>query len=247
EVELQQSVNKSTAKQTAWSMEGKTSWLQDAARCSTSRTEAPAPVGDPKQPEQPTTGAPKVSMTAYLLCQRRTSSGEYEDVPDCDAATLTEGDRIRIGAQIDSNAHVYVVNYNDKGQFQMLYPPPGEPNVFAGGQAFFLPEGEGADAWLELDDVADVVEHLQLVASASKLPELEARRGMNLPPTQQGNFQQAAIATRGLLEPYTHRGFKMPKSAKTQVKVQGGGQVETVPVVVSGLGATVVEFEVIHQ
>ena len=243
EAELKQSATRSSAKQVSWSMEGKMSWIQDAAQCKVTRTQVGAPIA---APEAKPADATEVAMTAYLLCQRQTSPGAFEDVPDCDAAELTEGDRVRIGAKVDTNAFLYIVNYNDKGQFQMLYPPPGDPNVFTGGQEFFLPEGEGADAWLVLDDVADVVEHLQLVASAKKIPELEARRGMNLPPTSKGKLQSEAVATRGLLEPYTHRGFSMPKSNKTRVKVSGQ-TVETVPVEVKGLGATVVEFEVIHK
>lgn len=236
----------------AWAIESKLAWIQGAVQCD--NEQAPG-LTIPS-------GAPKVELTAYLLCQRKAGSG-WEDVPNCDGAELREGDRVRFGYKTAAPARIYILAHNSTGQFQMLFPDPGIDNESTPNADTFVP----GDDWFVLDDVGGVTEVVQIVASAEKLPELEALRGKDFPPQSapvagggNGNANKGpqvktkpkaapeAYKTRGLLEPIIMRGFKAQSKGKAPVRSSvGQAEVATVPAVNTLPGASAVEFRVIHK
>jgi hypothetical protein len=225
------------ARSAAWALEGNLYQLEQALECPPPL--APSADAHPSRafrkrgslhlvagengPEEPV----EVAVDAFLLCQRRKSDGTYEDVTACNRAELTQGDR------------VYLFGYNDSGQFQMLFPDPTIRNQVEPEHVVFLPSGED---WLELDDVGGVREYVHLVAAAQPVAELEALRGIDVPPNESQATQER---TRGLLEPLITRGFTQRGGPITLEA--GGRRVSTVPVVVSELDVVGVEFEIIHR
>ncbi|MEE2645461.1 MAG: DUF4384 domain-containing protein [Myxococcota bacterium] len=168
--------------------------------------------------------ARKIRVRAWLICQRMTASG-YQAIDDCNEATLKTNDRVKIAFDSDKAAHFYIVNYNDLGQYQMLYPAPEQSNQLAAGQRLVLPPG---DQWLEADENSGSTEHLQLIGAGSPISLLEGQRGLDLPPKPSGGLRSQARQVRAFTEPMVTRGFrlsgptlKLPTSAGAALASKG--------------------------
>jgi hypothetical protein len=228
------------SKEATWELESKLSWLQEILACP---KEGPAiPVASTASPDQ------NITLTAYLICQRKVGTRKFVDVSECTEATLKEGDRIKIGFRSDRDARFYVFNYNDTGLFQMIFPDRGIANELEAGRDYILPP----DDWLELDDQKNVTERLQVVASLEKIQQLEDLRGAYFEPkTKSGGGKprasKAAVKTRGLLEPVLTRGFKQKGRKPVKLDVGAKEPVETVPMVVTKPGVNVIEFKLVHK
>lgn len=236
---LDEKKNADDSRDMAWELEAKMAWLQDILMCKEQSPQALAP--------EKLAAAEEITLTAYLICQRKVGD-KFVDVPECTETPLAENDRVKIGFRSDKDARFYVLNYNDTGLFQMIFPDRGIANEITAGRDYILPP----DSWLELDDQKDVVEHLQIVASLEKIDQLEALRGAYFEPKAAPDQKKVkapkeAIQTRGILEPVITRGFK--QKGKPPVKLEVGEQepVNTVPMIASRPGVNVIEFKLYHK
>lgn len=220
--------------QLAWEAESKMAWLGKVLEC----PKEGAPTLEAKAETQP-----EVSLTTYLLCQRR-EQGRFVDVPACTKTPLAENDKVRFGFKVSEPAYIYVLNHNDTGLFQMLFPDKGVPNKVIAEKDYIFPP----DSWLELDDQSGVIEHLQVIASVEPIPELEAQRGVYIEPGKGASKRPSkqAIKTRGVIEPLLTRGFKQ-KSKPVMLDVGDASPVSTIPMVSKRKGVVVNEFEIIHK
>jgi hypothetical protein len=100
----------------------------------------------------------------------------YHDYPDCDGATLTEGDRFRLILKSSASAHLYLMMHNAHGERAVLFPDQGVPNQVRGGVSYLLP----SEGWYELDERGGVTERLQLLASRRPLEPFEQARGLRV-------------------------------------------------------------------
>ncbi len=228
-----------SVKEATWELDAKMAWLQEILACP---KEGQSVLASPEAatPEQ------DITLTAYLICQKQVG-GKFVDVPECTETSLRENDRVKIGFRVDKPARLYVLNYNDTGLFQTIFPDRGIANEIEPGRDYILPP----DDWLELDDQVGVVEHLQIVASLEKLQQLEDLRGAYFEPkpgdkAAQATAKKASVKTRGLLEPVLTRGFKQKGKAPVMLEA-GGAKVQTVPMVASRPGVNVIEFKLSHQ
>ncbi|MEO1272197.1 MAG: DUF4384 domain-containing protein, partial [Myxococcota bacterium] len=90
-----------------WSLESGLLGLEHALTCSEASVAAAA-----RQP---------VALTVHLVCEQK-KDGRFVSLPACSEVELVEGDRVRFGFSVDQDAFIYILNYNTKGQFQMLFP-----------------------------------------------------------------------------------------------------------------------------
>ena len=223
----------------AWELESKLSWLQEVLACPKSPSNVIMPSSAPS-------AAASITLTAYLVCQRRVR-GAFVDVPDCTKTPLSEGDRIKIGFKANRSAHFYIFNYNNTGLFQMLFPDHGVANKIEAEREYLIP----VDGWLELDDQQNVTEHLQVVASIERLPQLERLRGTYVESNARSKTRQrhskVAVQTRGLLEPVLTRGFKQKAKKPIKLDVGEANPVMTVPMVTTRSDVNVIEFKLRHK
>jgi len=240
----------------AWLIESHMSWIREAARCERPPSvadvvpESEIPASDPprqkgllhlaasaaSQPEP-------ISLDAMLICERRQPDGSFVEVERCNHATLTENDRFKVAFATDRDAYAYVFLYNEKGQFQMLFPAPGIPNKTTAATNYILPPG---DDWFVLDAVGGVTEYVHVVAAPSKILELEKVRGADVPPDQQRDTQ---LAIRGAIEStkLQRRGFDMSGFEDKPITLSGGRTPSAPPVSVEGEDVVGVEFEIVHE
>lgn len=199
-------------------------------------------------PAAAATDAASISLTAYLICQKRQADGTFRNVPNCNAVPLTKGDRAKIAYEVNAPAHVYLFATNATGQFQTLFPEPKQDNRVAPGERRFLPEG---NAWLEPDAVAGVTELLKVAASTKPLAELEALRGRDDPPGAVGGWRSSepVRAFHALASGMSSRGWDIVRpSAPVDLPMGDGGErVSVVPVVSQHSGLAVVELRVMHR
>ena len=226
---------KADTKELAWSLQGQMQWLDRIVTCGREPAQAPPVTATPVAQQ------PEIELTAYLVCQVQ-RDGAWVSVDDCDNTPLRENDRVKIGFRVNRPGRLYVLNYNETGLFQMMFPDPGISNELEPGRDYFLPP----DDWFELDDQKAVTEHLQIIASVEKVPALEAQRGAFVEPTTVGQQPKEALKTRGLVEPFISRGFKKKKTAVT-LEVGEGQTATTVPKVASGPGISVTEWRLKHE
>ena len=185
-------------------------------------------------------GAPPVALTAYLVCERREGVG-FAPVVDCQGAQLSAGDHVRVGFEVTAPAHVYVLNHNDLGQVQMMFPAPGQENRVLGGQRYFLP----ADDWLELDAQGGTTEQLRIVAAAQPVPALEALRRFAGEP---GWSPEVAARADAFAERVAQRGFTRPGTPVRLAAEHGvGTPTLTLPMLQSGPDVAAVELRVEHH
>jgi hypothetical protein len=227
-------------KEATWELESKLSWLQEILACP--KEGAAISVSSNPRPEE------NITLTAYLICQRKIGTKKFVDVAECTETPLKEGDRVKIGFRSDRDARFYVFNYNDTGLFQMIFPDRGIANELEAGRDYIIPP----DDWLELDDQKNVTERLQVVASLEKIQQLEDLRGAYFEPKASAGGSKpkrskAAVKTRGLLEPVLTRGFKQKGRKAVKLDVGAKDPVETVPMVVTKPGVNVIEFNIIHK
>ncbi len=231
---LESAAAKGDAKDAAWSLQGQMQWLDRIVACGKEPADAPAPTATPVAEQ------PQIELTAYLVCEIQ-RDGAWQSVEDCDNVPLRENDRVKIGFRVNQPARLYLLNYNETGAYQMMFPDRGIANELEPGRDYFLPP----DDWFELDDQKNVTEHLQIIASLEKVPQLEAQRGVFVEPSADGSQPKEALKTRGLVEPFIERSFKAKKKPVT-LDV-GGKSATTVPKVVSGPGISVTEWRLRHE
>jgi hypothetical protein len=209
-----------------------------AVGASVPRAAVPAAIDDEDRARQPE----QLALTVVAHCERRTGEFSMAPVRDCAQTPLTSGDRVRLSVTPSAAAHLYVMAYNSRGQFQMLFPAPGEDNVLEGDSAVTVP-GTG---WMELDDVKDVTEHLVVVAATARQGHLELLRGVDIPPRTGLHNADALVRTRGFLGEVRARGFKMPPPT---VKADDGPSTTPTgrPVVERGRGIAAVELTFAHR
>ncbi len=145
-----------------------------------------------------------VQLSASLVCQRKTDTG-YDNVPDCDGASLTEGDRFKVAFRAEPDAVVYVFLSNTAGQFQTLFPAQGVANRTQAAERYSLPPGE---EWFTLDATSGILEHILVVAAKGVIEDLELLRGANLPPIRGRRPAPQGRHARALLDPLVVRGIK---------------------------------------
>ncbi len=151
----------------------------------------------------------ELKVEVELVCKRKVGPDRFEDVVGCNGANLKEYDRFKVRFKANRPVYIYFNLSNSTGQYQMFFPRPQDDNRFEAGVLGQAPvEGD----WIELDEMAGVLEQLQVVASVHPIRELEDERGLDIPPQPGGRFDRKASRTRGKMEPSATRG--------------GGGQVE---------------------
>jgi hypothetical protein len=181
--------------------------------------------------------AGELGLEVTARCEQKTATG-FAPVRDCAQTPLSAGDRLRLTVAPSSPAHVYVMAWNSKGQFQMLHPAPDEDNLVRG--SLVLPH----DDWLVLDEIGDVTEHLVVVAATKRQSHLELLRGVDLPPRTGTHDADALVATRGFLGEVRARGFKRPAAKASS---SSSGAPAAVPVVERGPGVAAVEITIAHR
>lgn len=209
------------AESAAWVGWSKVHWLEGAMRCDV--TDA---------------GGSPVTVSVAALCERL-EGDHFVAEPACAGAELVEGDRLMLRITADGPAWVYVLNGNTTGQFQLLYPAPGEDNLLPVGQEVVVPE---AETWWVLDDVSGVTEHIQVVAASEPLELLESLRGREQPPGGRSSLAEARV--RGWLEPVTTR---VHRQVGQPIRVSAGDhEVETIPMMARRAAPSVLEFGIRH-
>ncbi len=207
-------------KSVAMALESKLAFLRDALTCggaSPAGESVPTAVSD-----APATAEP-VGVTAWLTCEQRGANGGYSPVADCERTPLTAGDRVRLTYRTEAAAHVYLTSRNDRGQFQMIFPAPGDDASVAPGAEVQFPPGA---AWMELDDVAGVTELLQVAAFGAPVPALEAQRGRDVPA---GGTDPGVLAATVAVEPVLTRGWRLPGGdAKTKNTAKGAVELRVI-------------------
>ena len=210
-----------------WALESGLLGLEHALTCDAAAAAAAA-----RQP---------VALTVHLVCEKKRPSG-FVSLPACSEEELVEGDRVRFGFSVDKDAYIYILNYNTKGQFQMLFPGDKQtPNEVKAGDEIFLPGGNEA---FTLDNIANVIERMQIVASAERIETLEQIRGLDIPVGRHGRLPQVINVIRGDLEVGAQR-WLFQKGEAVQIRV-GDKMFETVPMTASAPGLAVVEFPIRH-
>ena len=135
-----------------------------------------------------------LQLEASLQCQYRDDAGELVAFPDCDGATLSSGDKLRLIIKSSEGAYLYLFLHNAHGERAVLFPERGVENLAKGGLEYALP-GEG---WYELDDRGGVTERLQLVASKEPIEAFERARGLRLNPELLDQLKRTAL--RGVVK-----------------------------------------------
>jgi hypothetical protein len=186
----------------------------------------------------PVAESQELTVRVTATCEKKTGAG-FQAVSDCAQTPLVEGDRLKLEVAPSSSAYVYVMAYNSRGQFQMLYPAPDEPNQVTGSAS--LPAGD----WLVLDDVGNVTEHLVIVAARARQSHLELLRGVDVPPRTGAHDDDKLVATRSFLGEVRSRGFDMKKVAAGAARAAPPGG--AAPVVERGPGVAAVELAIAHR
>jgi len=209
----------------SWAAESKALWLAGLMRCDVPTEPAGAPVG----------------LQVSALCERRQEGGTYVAEPVCAGAELVEGDRIKVAIAVDVPAWVYVLSSNGAGQFEVLFPvAAGEDHAAVAGTQV-VPGGE---VWWELDEVAGVTEHLQVVASSERLAALEELVGGAGAMARGAGPSAAESRTRAWLEPWTTRIYRA-EGERTTVEVEGQPR-EAIWMSARRGSPSVVEFSIGH-
>ena len=118
----------------------------------------------------------KIVVNASLQCMFKSEEGSYLPYPDCNGASLKEGDRFRVILSSPQQAFVYLFLKNDNGDRVMLFPDPGVNNKLKKEVEYVIP---GED-WYELDENGGVKEQIRLIASRAPIAALEEARGLEL-------------------------------------------------------------------
>lgn len=116
-----------------------------------------------------------MSMMAELRCEYVTRFDRYLPHQHCERALLRPFDRYYLAVQSAQDLYLYVIMSNDQnGQWQLLYPLPGEDNFVTGGQLVSIPERE----WVLFDEQFDITDHISIIGSPTPISSLEILRGM---------------------------------------------------------------------
>ena len=96
--------------------------------------------------------------------------------PDCNGASLKEGDRFRVILSAPRGAYVYLFLNNSHGDRVMLFPDPNSDNHMRPGVEYVIP---GSD-WFVLDENGGTTENIKVIAAKKPIPALEQARGIDL-------------------------------------------------------------------
>lgn len=115
---------------------------------------------------------PQLAAGRLALDVRLEADSGGHTIVHADGAPLRSGDAFRIVVRPSVTAHVYVLLLSSSGESSVLFPDPHMPlaNPLPGGQEVSIP----SDGTFTLDDVRGP-EHLQVLASATPLVDLEGR------------------------------------------------------------------------
>lgn len=137
-----------------------------------------APGSTPPPPPADLKPAQKVNIEYTVKARRpKTSSGgnglEYDPIKFSQGSLLKTGDQFKISFMTDSDAFVYVINFDGSGKSQIIFPHPeaGATNFVKGGQTYEIPSSPAS--WYYLDEVKGH-ETLYVIASPFKIPNLDA-------------------------------------------------------------------------
>ena len=173
--------------------------------------------------------ASRQQINASLQCEFQSSEG-YMPYPDCNGASLKEGDRFRVILSAPRGAYVYLFLNNSHGDRVMLFPDQSSNNLMRPGVEYVIP---GSD-WYVLDENGGTTENIKVIASKKPIPALEQARGMDL--------NTKALA---LIQKMSFRGVrKTVKPAKMSVRLK---QLDTV---ISSEGSEDVasaSFNIVHK
>jgi hypothetical protein len=148
----------------------------------------------------------KVVVNASLQCMFKSDDSTYLPYPDCDGASLKEGDRFRVILSSPQKSFIYLFLTNDHGDRVMLFPDVGVNNQLKANVEYVIP---GED-WYELDENGGVKENIRLIASRNRIIPLEEARGLEL-----------NVKTMEILNKMSFRGVrKTRKPAKMSVRLQ---------------------------
>ena len=117
----------------------------------------------------------KQTINASLQCEFQSSEG-YMPYPDCNGASLKEGDRFRVILSAPNGAYVYLFLSNSHGDRVMLFPDPGSDNRMRAGSEYVIPGND----WYTLDENGGTTENIKVIASKTRIPVLEKSRGIEL-------------------------------------------------------------------
>jgi hypothetical protein len=132
------------------------------------RLESPAPIRQGK-----VAMAGGLSLVADLRCEYLNRFKRYIPLERCDHARMKLFDRFYLALQPSKDLYVYVIMSNDHGQWQLIYPVPGEDNLLKAGRVHSIPQGE----WVLFDQLKDITDRVTLLASPTPLSALELHRG----------------------------------------------------------------------
>ena len=171
----------------------------------------------------------KQQINASLQCEFQSSEG-YMPYPDCNGASLKEGDRFRVILSAPHGAYVYLFLSNSHGDRVMLFPDPSSDNRMRAGAEYVIP----GDDWYTLDENGGTTENIKVIAAKKRIPTLEKARGIEL--------NTKALAT---IQKMSFRGVrKTVKPAKMSLRLK---QLDTV---ISSEGSEDVasaSFNIVHK
>jgi hypothetical protein len=114
-------------------------------------------------------------MMAELRCEYVSRFDRYLPHKHCERALLRPFDRYYVAVQPALDLYIYVVMSSSQGgQWQLLYPVPGEDNLIRGGQLVGIPERE----WILFDEQFDITDRVSVIGSPEPISSLEVLRGM---------------------------------------------------------------------
>ena len=112
-------------------------------------------------------------MIADLRCEYLSRFGHYIALPRCDHARLAQFDRYYIAVQPQQSLYIYLIMSNDQGQWQLLFPVPGDLNFIKAGDLVSIPNRE----WILFDDRQNLIDRISVIGSTTPIQELELLRG----------------------------------------------------------------------
>jgi hypothetical protein len=173
--------------------------------------------------------ASRQQINASLQCEFQSSEG-YMAYPDCNGASLKEGDRFRVILSAPRGAYVYLFLNNSHGDRVMLFPDPNSDNHMRPGVEYVIP---GSD-WYTLDENGGTTENIKVIASKKPIPALEQARGMDL--------NTKALAT---IQKMSFRGVrKTVRPAKMSVRLK---QLDTVISSEGSKDVASASFNIVHK
>lgn len=125
---------------------------------------APPAVAAPTAPLAPSvarraeSGKPGALQVRMLL---KTPSGELQLAT---GATLADGAQVRLVVQLTQAGYLYVFQFTDQQQVELLVPDKGEGRVAAGQPVRYPPR-----EWVPLNPPANGIEHIFFIAAGSPL------------------------------------------------------------------------------